>query len=87
MKTSENFNHHLIHALDKIDSSQSKTEEIEETLIEDIDAIRSNIKTGIMDAYNKGWISALHVKGIFLYLNWRTTDAGSIQPNRHINTV
>ena len=63
-----NLSHHLFHALDEINSSHSKTKEIEKKLIEDIDEIRRDVKTVILEAYNNEQISALHVKGLFRFI-------------------
>ena len=60
-----NFNHHLINAIDEIDSSLSTIEEIKKSLIDKVDVIRSDIKAGIMEAYSKEQISALHVECLF----------------------
>ena len=62
---SANLSHHLINALDEIDSAHSKIEEIRNALSEKVDAIRSEVKGGIMDAYGREQISALHVECLF----------------------
>ena len=60
---SANLSHHLIGALDSINDAHTKIEGIRNTL--KVDAIRSDIKAGIMDAYHKEQISALYVECLF----------------------
>ena len=62
---SANLSHHLIGALDSINDAHTKVEEIRHTPTETVDAIRSDIKAGIMDAYHKEQISALYVECLF----------------------
>jgi len=62
---SANLSHHLIGALDSINDAHTKVEEIRHTLTEKVDAIRSDVKRGIMEAHNSGQISALHVECLF----------------------
>ncbi len=64
---SANLSHHLIGALDSINDAHTKIEGIRNTL--KVDAIRSDVKRGIMEAYNSGQISALHVECLFRLFN------------------
>ncbi len=56
-KNRTNINHHLINAI----------EEIKKSLIDKVDVIRRDMKTGIMEAYNEEQISALQVECLFQF--------------------
>ena len=60
--SSTNLGHHLIDALDEINSAHSKIKKLRNGLSVSVDNIRSDIKVGIMNAYHNDQISPLHVE-------------------------
>lgn len=61
----KHIGHHLVDALDEINSANSKIEKIRNELSVSVNTIRSDLKTEIMDACNNDQISALHVECLF----------------------
>jgi hypothetical protein len=66
---SESLSHHLVYALDEINSASLKIDGIRKKLVEKVDEIRSDLKSEIISMYAREKISALYVESLFRLFN------------------